>query len=35
MDYDLDVTADKLAERLEQEVRPYQRKAANQPNDNQ
>jgi addiction module HigA family antidote len=28
MDYDLDVTADKLAERLEQEVRPYQRKAA-------
>ena len=23
MDYDLDVTADKLAERLEQEVRPY------------
>ena len=28
MDYDLDVTADKLAERLEEEVRPYQRKAA-------
>jgi addiction module HigA family antidote len=28
MDYDLDVTADKLAERLEQEVRPYQLKAA-------
>lgn len=28
MDYDLDVTADKLAERLEQEVHPYQRKAA-------
>jgi addiction module HigA family antidote len=28
MDYDLDVTSDKLAERLEQEVRPYQRKAA-------
>ena len=26
MDYDLDVTADKLADRLE--VRPYQRKAA-------
>ncbi len=23
MDYDLDVTADKLAERLEREVRPY------------
>ncbi|MDX1521953.1 MAG: HigA family addiction module antitoxin [Anaerolineae bacterium] len=23
MDYDLDVTADKLAKRLEQEVRPY------------
>lgn len=23
MDYDLDITADKLAERLEQEVRPY------------
>ncbi len=28
MDYDLDVTADKLAERLEQEVHPYSRKAA-------
>jgi antitoxin HigA-1 len=28
MDYDLDVTADKLAERLEQEVRPRQQKAA-------
>jgi addiction module HigA family antidote len=28
MDYDLDVTSDRLAERLEQEVRPYQRKAA-------
>ncbi len=28
MDYDLDVTADRLAERLEEEVRPYQRKAA-------
>jgi addiction module HigA family antidote len=28
MDYDLDVTADRLAERLEQEVRPYHRKAA-------
>lgn len=28
MDYDLDVTADKLAERLEQEVRPYHLKAA-------
>ena len=28
MDYDLDVTADKLADRLEEEVRPYQRKAA-------
>ena len=28
MDYDLDVTADRLAERLEQEVRPYSRKAA-------
>ena len=28
MDYDLDVTADKLAKRLEEEVRPYQRKAA-------
>ncbi|MCB0174003.1 MAG: HigA family addiction module antidote protein [Anaerolineae bacterium] len=23
MDYDLDITADKLAQRLEQEVRPY------------
>ena len=28
MDYDLDVTADKLADRLEEGVRPYQRKAA-------
>lgn len=28
MDYDLDVTADRLAERLEEEVRPYQPKAA-------